>query len=493
FGSERKADDFNDDALGRALDALYAADPEKVYIQAVQGIQKAIPNLSLDRLHYDTTSFVYTGQPKEEDDRLQIVRGYSKDHRHDLPQIKFGIGTNAEGIPLYGETLDGNQDDKKWNAHFLKALTNWFSPETLANAIFIADSAFVTKENLQELKRDDEPDLRFLSRLPENFKLAGDLKEKAWEQDEWEKVGTLADGKDAAIYQISRAKAKLDGEAYRFLIVHSNKLDGRKQKSIDAQLEKEQQKWEKDKEKLEKKDFACERDARDALSEFIKDHKGSHTIEGTIVPEQRAGKREKRGRPKKGETPPSPVTVYTIQLTIHAPSEEQLERLRQQASTFILVTNEMNEQELPDIELLRAYKGQQTVENRFRFLKNPYFVGRVFLEKPKRVEAFAYVMMLSVMVYSVFEFLIRKNMENEDEPLDLMGGSRKSFRPTGEAVLEILDTMDVVHFKQEDKLLKRVLPEDGKGRVSRILNLLGMNEAVFTQPQDEKGVEKTSK
>uniref|UniRef100_UPI0016670BF3 DUF4277 domain-containing protein n=1 Tax=Lentibacillus kapialis TaxID=340214 RepID=UPI0016670BF3 len=42
FGSERKADDFNDDALGRALDALYAADPEKVYIQAVQGIQKAI-------------------------------------------------------------------------------------------------------------------------------------------------------------------------------------------------------------------------------------------------------------------------------------------------------------------------------------------------------------------------------------------------------------------------------------------------------------------
>nr|WP_268811331.1 hypothetical protein [Virgibacillus dakarensis] len=39
----------------------------------------------------------------------------------------------------------------------------------------------------------------------------------------------------------------------------------------------------------------------------------------------------------------------------------------------------------------------------------------------------------------------------EDEPLDLMGGSRNSFRPTGESVLEILDTVDIVHFKQDGK------------------------------------------
>lgn len=493
FGSGKEANDFNDDALGRALDAIHAADLEKVYIQAVQGIQEVVSDLSWDRLHFDTTSLVYTGEPKEKGDHLKIVRGYSKDYRHDLPQIKIGMGTTAEGIPIYGESLDGNQDDKKWNAHFLNALTNWFSPETLANAIFIADSAFVTKDNLKELKRKGEPDLLFLSRLPENFKLARELKENAWEQDEWREIGTLANGKDAAIYRTFSTKAELDGETYRFLIVHSNKLDGRKQKSITSQLEKEQQKWAKDKEKLEKREFSCENDAEEALSEFLKDHKGSHRIESSVVPEERAGTREKRGRPKKGEAPPPPVTVYTIKLIIHAPSEEQLKRLRQQASTFILMTNEMNEQELPDLELLKAYKGQQTVENRFRFLKNPYFIGRVFLEKPERVEAFAYVMMLSVMVYSVFEYLIRRNMEKEDEPLDLMGGSRNSFRPTGEAVLEILDTMDIVHFKHENKLLKRVLPEEGKACVARILDLLDMDERIFTEPQDKKKVEKTSK
>ncbi|MCJ7843622.1 transposase, partial [Lederbergia sp. NSJ-179] len=147
-------------------------------------------------------------------------------------------------------------------------------------------------------------------------------------------------------------------------------------------------------------------------------------------------------------------------------------------------------EKLSDVDLLKAYKGQQTVENRFRFLKNPYFVGRIYLEKPKRVEAFAYVMMLSVMVYSVFEYLIRKNMEGENEPLDLMGGSRNSFRPTGESVLEILDTVDIVHFKQEEGIV-RVLSVNGKARVERILGLLGLSESVFTEPQGQKIVEKT--
>uniref|UniRef100_UPI0008240B07 DUF4277 domain-containing protein n=1 Tax=Gracilibacillus timonensis TaxID=1816696 RepID=UPI0008240B07 len=60
FGSGRKANDFNDDALGRALDALHAADLEKVYIQAVQGIQEVVSDLSWDRLHFDTTSIKVT-------------------------------------------------------------------------------------------------------------------------------------------------------------------------------------------------------------------------------------------------------------------------------------------------------------------------------------------------------------------------------------------------------------------------------------------------
>jgi transposase len=207
FGPSMQASDFNDDALSRALDAIYRADLENVYMQAVQGVQQAAADLSWDHLHFDTTSLLYTGESKEEDDYLKVVRGYSKVHRADLPQIKIGMGTTAQGIPIYGEALDGNQDDKTWNALFMKAVENWYSPEQLAKAIFIADSAFVTQGNLKETKRENQSDLHFLSRLPENYKLARTLKEKAWEQNKWEVVGSLVDTKDAAVYRISSSQS----------------------------------------------------------------------------------------------------------------------------------------------------------------------------------------------------------------------------------------------------------------------------------------------
>ncbi|GGB52645.1 hypothetical protein GCM10011409_32790 [Lentibacillus populi] len=59
---------------------------------------------------------------------------------------------------------------------------------------------------------------------------------------------------------------------------------------------------------------------------------------------------KKRGRPKKGETTPPSVTVYTVKLVIHPPSDEQLEQLREKPSTFILITNNMNKLETPDVE-----------------------------------------------------------------------------------------------------------------------------------------------
>ncbi|SDI64589.1 protein of unknown function [Natribacillus halophilus] len=77
FGAGTKASDFNDDALARALDALHDAGIEKVCKTAVQAVQAPI-NLTWKGLHFDTTSFVYTGQPKDEEDVLKIVCAYPR-------------------------------------------------------------------------------------------------------------------------------------------------------------------------------------------------------------------------------------------------------------------------------------------------------------------------------------------------------------------------------------------------------------------------------
>ncbi|SDJ14870.1 protein of unknown function [Natribacillus halophilus] len=240
FGPGVTARDFNDDALGRALDALYHAGLEKVCMHSIQGVQ-ACMNLSWEGIHADTTSFVYTGAPKNDpdDDLLKIVRGHTKDHRPDVPQIKFGLATSPEGAPIYADVLNGNQDDKIWNAKVMKALRRWYEPDQLEQAIFIADSALVTEDNLKTVQGNEEqPAFQFISRLPENFKVVQTLKEKALENDEWEDIGRFVNRKGAASYHIYPAKEKLHGKTYRFLVVQSDEMDGRQKKKIDNRRRK---------------------------------------------------------------------------------------------------------------------------------------------------------------------------------------------------------------------------------------------------------------
>lgn len=98
---------------------------------------------------------------KEEKDVLKIARGYSKDRQPDLSQIKLGMETTAEGLSIYDQVLDGNQNDNTWDLDVMWAIESWWFLEQFAEAIYVVGSAFVTKENLQDTKRKDQPDLVF--------------------------------------------------------------------------------------------------------------------------------------------------------------------------------------------------------------------------------------------------------------------------------------------------------------------------------------------
>ncbi len=74
------------------------------------------------------------------------------------------------------------------------------------------------------------------------------------------------------------------------------------------------------------------------------------------------------------------------------------------------------------------------------------------------------------MMYSLFEYLIRKALEQEDEPLELFG-KRKSLRSTGGSVLEILDTVQIVHLEQNGQKV-RLLAQKRRSQVKRILDFL---------------------
>ena len=81
-----------------------------------------------------------------------------------------------------------------------------------------------------------------------------------------------------------------------------------------------------------------------------------------------------------------------------------IEQEKTRLERFILATND------PDLDpdsILKYYKGQQSVERGFRFLKDEFPGCRGFLKKENRIEAFSKIMMLCLFVYAVAEWHLR--------------------------------------------------------------------------------------
>ena len=73
-------------------------------------------------------------------------------------------------------------------------LESWISPEQRAQTLFVADSSWVTNENLEHLA---QADYRFVSRLPESYALAQTARAEALDgpADRWVDIGRPAAGK----------------------------------------------------------------------------------------------------------------------------------------------------------------------------------------------------------------------------------------------------------------------------------------------------------
>jgi transposase len=76
----------------------------------------------------------------------------------------------------------------------------------------------------------------------------------------------------------------------------------------------------------------------------------------------------------------------------------------------------------------------------------------MYLKRPERVEALAYVVLMAVLIKNLLERRVRKALKNEQEPL-ILPGNKKSFEPTGDKILEIFSVIDVIVFSSNHKEL----------------------------------------
>jgi len=226
----------------------------------------------------------------------------------------------------------------------------------------------------------------------------------------------------------------------RWLLVYSKAAQVREEKQYRKRLEKKKEaimvKWKK----LCRLSFTCEEDAKAHLLLFEKDAKlHEWEIQGNVVPIK---KYSRRGRPAPTDQPQIVGWQIEGKLTLN---EEIVASEAQWLGRFVLATNILDEEILPDAELLACYKEQSSsVERGFRFLKDPlFFADRLFVKSPVRVMAMIMVMGIALLVYSLAELELRQALKAQNETIPDQKG-KPTQKITMRRVAQIFEGIDLL-------------------------------------------------
>jgi transposase len=388
LGQEVVPSDLNDDVLGRTFDAIYEYDPTDLFNEIILKVMDKV-DFDTKLLHIDTTSFSVHGMYEDGDigNTIEITLGHPKDGRTDLKQFVLSMVTNQHGLPLFVEAKSGNASDKKTIIDTVSRLRENLTFET--SAYYIADSAAYTENNIKRL--GDE--VKWITRVPATINEAKEL------LDSDIKMTPCKDSR----YSFYSTSSHYGSINQKWVLFHSNPMQQRMEKSFEKRIEKETNAAITALKKLKIRRFACEPDARKEAEIWIQGYKNYKfkKLEFKTILKRANGK---RGRPQKDEVPD---IFYVIQADIEL-NENIVDREREKLGRFVLASNDL---EIDDETMLQNYKGQQSVERGFRFLKDKSFhIAQVYLKKEERIQSLAMIMVLTLLVYSIAEWFLRKRL-----------------------------------------------------------------------------------
>jgi transposase len=380
--------DLNDDVLGRTFDAIYEYDPTNLFNEIVLKVMDKV-DFDTKLIHIDTTSISVHGMYEDEDigNTIEIVLGHPKDGRTDLKQFVLSLVTNQHGLPLFVEAVSGNASDKKTIIDTISKLKKNLTFET--SAYYIADSAMYTEDNLQRL--GDE--IKWITRVPATINEAKELLDSDVH---------LTPCKDLR-YSFYSTSSHYGDINQKWVLFHSKPMQQRMEKTFEKRLGKETKDANASLKKIKSRKFACEPDAQKESEIWLQHHKNYKfkNLKFNAIQKRANGQ---IGRPSKNEVL---NTFYVIDAEIEL-DEDVVNREREKLGRFILASNDLK---TDDETMLQNYKGQQSVERGFRFLKDKRFhIAQVYLKKEERIQSLAMIMVVTLLVYSIAEWLLRKRL-----------------------------------------------------------------------------------
>ena len=426
-------DAINDDRLRRTLDKLFATGCDPLFASMASRAALRF-GISTKFRHLDSTSMQVHGEYDNDEGIGLVTFGYSKDHRPDLKQFMIYLMSSQDGdVPLLAKTVAGDSSDKELFRERLSELKEQIQEGE--PVYFVADSALYTRQTVVDLSSR----MKWITRVPETLSEAKKVLQYEGPLE------TLEPG-----YCGKEFSSEYGGVKQRWLLVYSEQAYMREEKTLKRQIQKEKEEKGRELNRWSRTDFDCEKDAKEALVRWGKKLK-YHCLEEMEIKSKKVA--QKRGRPRTD----SPA-IYRYRITATLKEEAvKIKPILRTKGRFIIATNELDEEPLRSQELLQNYKGQQSVERGFRFLKEPAFMTpAVFLKSQKRIVALAMVMCLCLLVYTIAQRYLRQRLEQAKTSIPNQLG-KPTPTPTMRWIFQLFEGVHLLIQKTQEGLKETVL------------------------------------
>ena len=468
------ASDYNDDQLAKNLDRVFKADRNS-FMAELSSNAIDVYLLETNQIHNDSTSITFLGEYENEDsEAVKLKHGFNKDHRPDCKQIVFGLNITADGnVPISFELFDGNRTDDTTHIPNWNALREFLGKEDF---IYIADCKLCSQKNLNHIH---EHGGTFITIVPKNrlevkqfyeFLKTNPIK---W-QYAYETPNSRKKSETITYKTYERGTSK---NGYRIIWVHSSAKEQQDKKRRENKIAKAENQLTELSPRLNQYQLKTKEQIEKAIKEASKG--ASDLLQIQLIEDKQIVQRQI------GPGKPGPNTRYKEEETISYHLEWELdhkaiEDLSTRDGIFPLITNACIEA----AEVLKAYKNQPYLEKRMYTAKSILKVAPVFLKKPRRIEAMTFLYFIALMIVSLMERNIRKNMaEKKVEKLPILPNGMNTKKPTWNNLNYFFERVHLSLIEKQGRTIQTIL----KGVTTlhkTVLKLMGVPPSAYTTIQD---------
>ena len=461
---------YNDDQLAKKLDLLFKADRNSLMAELTANAI-AVYHLEKKQMHNDSTSITFFGQYEHEvAEAVKLKHGFNKDHRPDCKQIVFGLNITADGnIPLSFELFDGNRTDDTTHIPNWNALRELLEKDDF---IYIADCKLCSQKNLDYIH---EHGGIFITIVPKNrSEVKRFYKFLKTNNIEWQYAYETPNSRkqsETVIYKTHEGEPSKNG--YRIIWVHSSAKEQHDKNRRENRIAKVDRQLTALSPRLNQYKLKTKEQIEKAIKKAAKGASGLFQIQ--LIEDKQIVQRQI------GPGKPGPNTQYKEEENISYRLEWELDHKAIEEQTtrdgiFPLITNA----HIEAADVLKAYKNQPYLEKRMCTAKSILNIAPIFLKKPDRIEAMTFLYFIALMIVSLMERNIRKNMAEEKVvKLPILPNGMNTKTPTWNNLNYFFENVHLSLVEKNGRTIQTILKGVTKLHET-VLRLLGVSTAAYT-------------